>query len=70
MLFAVAVLRIPVSYMYSVLTVITGNGTHYPVVTGVAQRVKTMNPVNGLTDNRASYYLFLIFWQLLHCLMN
>jgi hypothetical protein len=60
----------PVNFMCSVLIVIMRNGDLYPVVTVVAQNVRTMKLVSGLTDNRASYYLFPILWLLLHCLMN
>ena len=68
--FAVAAHLIPVSFMCSARTVITGNGIRYPVATGVVHSVKTMKPVSGLTGNRASCCLFSIPWLLLHCLMN
>jgi len=55
---------IPVNFMCSVLIVITQNGDLCPVDTVVVQSVRTMKPASGLTDNRASYYLFPILWLL------
>jgi hypothetical protein len=70
--FVVAAHLIAVNFMCSVLTltVITQNGDLYPVATVIAQSVRIMKPVSGLTDSRANYCLFPIFWPRLHCLMN
>jgi hypothetical protein len=70
--FVVAAHLIPVNFMCGVLTltVITHNGDLYPVVTVIVQSVRTIKPASGLTDNRANYYLFPIFWLLLHYLTN
>ena len=59
-----------VSFTQAALIAATQNGNRYPVVIEAVHNARTMNQQDGSTDNRLSYYRFIILWLHLLCHMS